>query len=193
LKQTDQLTFVIFSGLPGTGKSTLADRLAGDFGWPLLRIDDIAGNVPPDADYRFWDEKILVLLTIAEEQLKLGISVIADSVFMGTDRMHAQEIASKHGAIFRPVYCFVSDEALWKERVTERFEVTQEPDVANWEQIKHQRQWFAPWNQDSGLFIDAVDPFEQNYKKVREFVVDRAVSLKPIQNVTPLIKGKYHE
>jgi len=193
LKRTDQLTFVIFSGLPGTGKSTLADRLASDLRWPLLRIDDVAGKVPPGADYHFWDEKILVLLTIAEEQLKLGISVIADSVFMGTDRMHAQEIASKHGAIFRPVYCFVSDEALWKERVIERFETTQEPDVASWEQIQHQRQWFATWNRDSGLFIDTVDPLEQNYKKVREFVVDPAVSLKPIQLDAPLIKGKYHE
>jgi len=114
LKQTNQLTFVIFSGLPGTGKSTLANRLARDLRWPLLRIDDVAGNVPSDADYHFWDEKILILLTIAEEQLKLGVSVIADSVFMGADRVHAQEIASKHSAIFRPIYCFVSDEATWK-------------------------------------------------------------------------------
>jgi predicted kinase len=109
------LTFVIFSGLPGTGKSSLANRLAQELRWPLLRIDDVAGDVPAGADYRFWDEKILTLLTIAEAQLELGLSVIADSVFMGADRFHAQEIARKHTALFRPVYCFVSNESLWEK------------------------------------------------------------------------------
>ena len=101
-----QPTLVIFSGLPGTGKSALADRLARELRWPLLRIDDVAGDVPPGADYRFWDEKILVLLTLVEAQLELGISVIADSVFMGTDRVHAQEIAFKHKALFPPDLLF---------------------------------------------------------------------------------------
>jgi len=193
LKQTNQLTFVIFSGLPGTGKSTLANRLARDLRWPLLRIDDVAGTVPSNADYHFWDEKILILLTIAQEQLKLGVSVIADSVFMGADRVHAQEIASKHAAIFRPIYCFVSDEATWKKRVTERFESAQNSDIASWEQIQHQRQWFAPWEPNTGLFIDALAPFEGNYANVHEFVESQSVSLKPIQVNVPLVTGKYHE
>ena len=193
MKHTNQLTFAIFSGLPGTGKSTLANHLARDLRWPLLRIDDVAGKVPSDADYHFWDEKILILLTIAEEQLKLGVNVIADSVFMGADRVHAQEIASKHGAIFRPIYCFVSDEAKWKKRVTEQVESAQDSDVASWEQIQHQRQWFVPWESDTGLFIDAVAPVERNYAKVYEFVESQSVSLKPIQVKMPLVTGKYHE
>jgi predicted kinase len=193
LNQTSQSTFVIFSGLPGTGKSALADRLARELRWPLLRIDDVAGNVPPDADYHFWDEKILLLLTIADEQLKLGISVIADSVFMGADRIHAQEISQKQGAIFRPVYCFVSDEALWEKRVTDRCDAAQNSGVASWEQVQHQRQWFAPWKSGTGLFIDAVDPVEQNYAKVFEYVSSPTVSLGPIQTKVPLVKGRYHE
>jgi len=193
LNQSSQPTFVIFSGLPGTGKSALADHLARELRWPLLRIDDVAGNVPPDADYRFWDEKILLLLTIAEEQLKLGINVIADSVFMGADRVHAQEITQKQGAIFRPVYCFVSDEVLWEKRVTKRYDAAQNSNVASWGQIQHQRQWFAPWESGTGLFVDAVNPVEQNYAKVLEYVSSPTVSLEPIQIGVPLVKGQYHE
>ena len=193
MNQTNQPTLVIFSGLPGTGKSTLADRLARELRWPLLRIDDVAGKVPSDADYHFWDEKILVLLTIAEEQLKLGVSVIADSIFMGADRMHAQEIATKHGAIFRPVYCFISDEVLWEKRVAKRFETAQDSNVASWEQIQHQSQWYAPWGSGTGLFVDAVEPVEQNYPKVLEYVSSPAVSLEPIQVAVSVVKGKYHE
>jgi len=193
LNQTTQPTLVIFSGLPGTGKSTLANRLARELRWPLLSIDDVAGNVPSDADYHFWDEKILALLTVVDTQLNLGISVVADSVFMGADRQHAWEIDQKHDAIFRPVYCFVSDDALWERRVTERFDTLQHSDVATWEQIQHQRQWFVPWQPGTGLFIDAVDPFEQNYIKVREFVVSPTVALEPFQVKVPLVKGQYHE
>jgi predicted kinase len=193
LNQAYRPTLTIFSGLPGTGKSTLANRLARKLRWPVLRIDDVAGDVPVNADYRFWDEKILVLLTIVEEQLKLGVSVIADSVFMGTDRMQAQEIARKHGANFRPVYCFVSDEKEWKKRVTGRLEDVQITDVADWEQIQHQRQWFSPWQSGTGLFVDAIEPIERNYASVLEFVMNPKVSLDPIQVKGPVAGGKYHQ
>lgn len=186
-------TLVIFSGLPGTGKSTLANHLARDLRWPLLRIDDVAGEVPANANYRFWDEKILALLTVTEAQLEVGVSVIADSVFMGTDRLHAQEIAQKHGAMFRPVYCFVSDEATWKQRVNERAGVLQHPAVATWERIQHQRQWFAPWQPGTGLFVDAVEPVEQNYARVREFVTSQETALAPLQVTAPLVAGRYHD
>ena len=186
-------TLVIFSGLPGTGKSALADRLARELRWPLLRIDDIAGDTPPGADYRFWDEKILVLLTLVETQLELGISVIADSVFMGKDRIHAQEIAFKNKALFRPIYCFVSDETLWERRVTERVEVLQNPDVATWERIQHQRQWFAPWQENTALFVDTVKPAEQNFADVLRFVKDPSFICQPLKVDVPLVKGQYHK
>ena len=32
------------------------------------------------------------------------------------------------------------------------------PDVATWERIQHQRQWFAPWQENTALFVDAVKP-----------------------------------
>jgi predicted kinase len=187
-------TLVIFSGLPGTGKSTLADCLARKFCWPSLRIDDFAGdNIPEDADFRFWDEKILLLLQIAEEQLKLGVSVIADSIFMGTDRIHAQEIAKKHSVTFRPIYCYLSDEALWEKRVVERAKQYHDIDVATWKQIQHQRQWFSPWQSGTGLFIDAVNSVEQNFAEVLEFVTNPTTSIEPLEAQSPLINLMYHE
>jgi predicted kinase len=188
-----QPTLVIISGLPGTGKSILSNRLACEMRWPLLRIDDVAGDVPPEADFRFWDEKILVLLTLVEAQLALGVSVIADSVFMGKDRVHAQEIAFKHKALFRPIFCFVSDEKLWERRVTERVEEIQNPDVATWKRIQHQRQWFAPWKENTALFVDAVKPAEENYANVLRFVKDASFICQPLKVDAPLVRGQYHK
>jgi predicted kinase len=188
-----QPTLTIFSGLPGTGKSALADRLARELRWPLLRIDDVAGEVPPGADFRFWDEKILVLLNLVEAQLELGISTIADSVFMGKDRVHAQEIAFKHKALFRPIYCFVSDEKLWENRVNERHDELGNPDVATWERIQHQRQWFAPWQENTVLFVDGVKPAKQNYVDVLHYVKDPSFVCQPLKVDGPLVKGQYHK
>jgi predicted kinase len=189
-------TLVIFSGLPGTGKSALADRLARKLRLPLLRIDDVVGALPASMrgyDIPFWDAMIAVLLQLAEAQLALGLSVAIDSVFMRNDRLHAQELARAHGAAFRPVYTFVSDEKLWEARVTARFERSNPADgVATWERIREQRKNFQHWQPGTALFVDAVQPLEQNFAAVLAFVTGAEPHLTPLPVDIPLVKGNYH-
>jgi predicted kinase len=185
-------TLVIFSGLPGTGKSTLANRLARELCWPLLCIDDVIGDVPANAGIPFWDSKVAILLDLIKTQLELGLSVIADSVFMNLDRFHAQELARKFTARFLPIYVFVSDENVWRERVTNRYNELNQPDVATWERIQHQRQRFRPWERGTALFIDSLQPIDQNYQQVLDFVTGEESHIKPLDEV-PLETGKYHE
>ncbi|MEI9983451.1 MAG: AAA family ATPase [Aliidongia sp.] len=78
----DAAVLIVFGGLPGTGKTTLAQVLAEQRGAAYLRIDAIeqalresgmlAGDVGP-AGY-------LVAYALADANLRLGLSVIADSV-----------------------------------------------------------------------------------------------------------------
>ncbi len=69
---------VIFGGLPGTGKTSIARELAGELGAVYLRIDSIeqailASPASEDAGYQ-------VAFAVAEDNLRLGRTVIADSV-----------------------------------------------------------------------------------------------------------------
>jgi predicted kinase len=182
---------IIFSGLPGTGKSTVANRLARELGLPLLCIDDVIGEVPENAGIAFWDSRVTILLNLVETQLKLGLSVIADSVFMNMDRYHARELARKYQARFLPIYVFISDETVWKERVMARYEEMKHVGVPDWENVQHQRQRFREWEADTALFIDSLNAVDQNYEAILNFVMNENVSLKPLSDI-PLVEGKYH-
>ncbi len=189
--QTTLAMLVIFSGLPGTGKSTLADKLARKLRWPLLRIDDVIGEVPENPGIEFWDSKVTILLDLVNTQLELGLDVIVDSVFMNMDRHHSQELARKYGVRFLPIYVFVSDDKVWEERVTARYNELNNKDVATWERIQHQRGHFREWEPQTALFIDSVNPLDQNYAKVLDFVMKEDVLPTPLSEIQ-LLQGKYH-
>lgn len=184
-------TLVIFSGLPGTGKSTLANRIARELRWPLLRIDDVVFEVPENAGNDFWDTQVEIVLTLTEAQLELGLDVIVDAVFMNMDRQHAQALARNYQARFRPIHTFVSDDEIWAARVTKRYADLNNPEVATWERLQDQRHRFRVWEPNTALFVDGVQPVEENYEKVLKFVTNEQIDLKPLEEI-PLVRGKYH-
>jgi predicted kinase len=74
--------FIVFAGLPGTGKSTIARALAAELGAVWLRIDSLEQAIRAsgvvDGDLR--DVGYRAAYAVAEDNLRLGRTVIGDSV-----------------------------------------------------------------------------------------------------------------
>lgn len=169
-------TLILFSGLPGTGKTTLARFASQKLRIPVLSIDDVVSAIPAHMKAHakpFWDDMISILLNLVESQLSQSMSVIVDSVFMGEDRYLASKIAQRNQAEFRPIYTYISDEAVWENRVRIRKELAApevSAEVASWERLIEQRQQFYPWKSGTALFVDGVHSVEENYNKVMEYI-----------------------
>jgi len=69
----------IFSGLPGTGKSTLSQLVARQLKAVYLRIDTIEQGLRELCSFDVQGEGYRLAYRIASDNLRLGLSVVADS------------------------------------------------------------------------------------------------------------------
>jgi predicted kinase len=162
-------TLLLLSGLPGCGKSTLARQLALALSIPLfakdrfqslLRRRGLAGRATADGYY--------LLLDMADEQLGLGVSVILDAVFPQEGfRQEATRLAERHGARMRPIYCFCSDEATWRQRLAHRNpNATPHWSPVGWDEVERLRALFVPWPPGQALAIDCMADAANNVQRV---------------------------
>jgi len=154
---------VIFSGLPGTGKSTLAVRLARQVGAVYLRIDTIeqamfAGEEDPRS---VGEAGYLVGYAVAEDNLRLGHTVVADSVNPLQITRTAWRNAANHAGVVA-----VEVEVVCSDQVEHRYRVeTRTADIAghrlpSWQDVVLRQ--FEPWTGEHIRIDTAGQSIEQS-------------------------------
>jgi len=151
---TRPLLLIAFSGLPGTGKSTIARALAGSIGAVWLRIDTIEQAIRrsgilrdriDDAGYR-------AAYGVAADNLRLGLSVVADCVSdCALTRDAWRDVGVDAGARVVEVEVVCSDRAEHRRRVETRSSEIVGLDLPTWAEIEAGP--YEPWDRHR-LIID---------------------------------------
>lgn len=114
---------IVFSGLPGTGKTTIARDLAGRISAVYLRIDTIEQAIR-DAGVLAYDvgrSGYMVANEIALSNLRLGSTVVVDCVNPVVESRKAwSEIATRSGASLVNIQVVCSDTHEHRRRVETR-------------------------------------------------------------------------
>ncbi len=162
------MQFVVLTGLPGTGKSSVAEALARELRIPVFAKDWLeatlircelkpAENGPPlgSAGYQ-------LLTTLAERQLQLGQSVILDSVASTLSiRAEWRTLARAYQAKWRVIECICSDEATHRDRLGLRQCGIPGWHELDWSEVERVKTYYAPWDEER-LILDAVKPLAEN-------------------------------
>lgn len=167
------LLLIVISGLPGTGKSTLASAVGQHMSVPVLRMDDVlasAGGLLPPHSRGPAAAADLLLTNLADRYLDAGQSVILDSIAADADT-HAEwrEMAAIYGARFHIIVCTCSDHAVHRARLRERGRHLPEQGDAVWAHIEQVRATFTPWGPDA-LTVDAVHSLTDNLRAVFTYI-----------------------
>ena len=167
------MKLIIFSGLPGTGKSTLAEAVGKALGFPVFAKDWleatlIRSGLKPTSQERppgFAGYELLTIL--AERQLMLGQSAILDSVAGSqTIRSTWHQLAEQYDADWHVIECICSDETLHRLRLKERKRNIPGWHELEWSEVDRAKQDYSAWEGER-LVLDMTHSFDENLSKAR--------------------------
>lgn len=160
-------TIVVLTGLPGTGKSTLADRLARATGTPAFAGDWLLGALAPHGILDDLDRPTLLaayydlLGSLITRQLLLGQSAIVDCVLDDAVVAAWRRTVGEHGGRLFVVECACNDEATHRRRIEGRRRGIPGWHEVGWDHVERMRAEFRSVR-DTQLTLDAVAPIDHN-------------------------------
>lgn len=128
---------IIFGGLPGTGKTSISKQLAKELQAVYLRIDTVehALITLTESDL-IGPEGYMICYAVAEDNLRLGMTVIADSVNpISITRQDWQRVAKATNKQFIEIELVCSDSDEHKKRVESRLAASKDHSLPTWQDV----------------------------------------------------------
>ena len=169
------MKLIVFSGLPGTGKSTLAETVAIQLNIPVFAKDWLEATLLHNGLQSTLNDRSLgyvgyeLLTVLAERQLMLGQSVILDSV-ASTQAIRAiwKDLATQYGADWRVIECVCPDESIHRSRLMTRKRNIPGWHELEWSDVEKVKQYYQPWDEDR-LVLDMANSIDRNISGVKSY------------------------
>jgi predicted kinase len=162
------------SGLPGVGKSTLAEALARRIGSCVVSVDPIEDAILRAGIPQSFETGVaayLVGATVAAAQLRLGLTVIADAAnYLEVGRDIWRRAAAEAGVGTRAIEVLCSDEDVHRSRLVARERGLTAYPEPTWDDVVRRRGESEPWAEPH-LVVDSVQQVEVNVALCVEYLL----------------------
>ncbi len=156
---------VVMSGLPASGKSSVADALGTTLPAPVLSVDPIE-----DAMWRAGIERTqptgygayVVADALARRMLALGLTVVIDAVNnVAPAQDQWRRVAEDSGLAMRVIEVVCSDRDAHRDRLASRVRDLTTYAEPTWAEVEERRASSEPWP-DEHLVLDSMRPAAAN-------------------------------
>ena len=165
------------AGLPGTGKSAIAEKLGERLGYPLISVDPLESAILSagiDADQPTGLAAYLVAETLASTVLESGASVIIDAVnAVNPAREQWVTLAATLEEPLKFIEVICSDPELHRERIESRERSLPHLELT-WNAVEQSLEDYAEWSGPSAaiarITLDSVEPLGVNVERALAFL-----------------------
>jgi predicted kinase len=169
---------VVMAGLPGAGKSTIAEVIGNRLGYALLSVDPIESAILSagiDSDQPTGLAAYLVAEAIADAALANGQTIIVDAVnAVDPAREQWVNLAKKHGEQLRFIEVVCSDTELHRERLEARDRNLTHLPEPTWHAVEQSLEEYADWTGPTAaiprITLDSVQRLGQTVEQALAFI-----------------------
>src|SRR4051794_34713712 len=151
---------IVVSGLPGTGKSTLSDRIGRELRLPVVSVDPLESAVLRAGIPQSFETGLaayLVAEAIADHQLAIGLDVIVDAVNAVEPARDTWRDLARRRAAALSVFVCVLDRTAAAARLRERNRGLALPEPTEDDVEARASEW-TPWREPHLVLDAANDP-----------------------------------
>lgn len=172
------MVLIAMAGLPGSGKSTIAQVLGGRLDASVVSVDPLEAAILTagiDSDQPTGLAAYLVAETIAESVLVAGHDVIVDAVnAVDPAREQWVELAQRQGVKLRFIEVSCTDPEIHRERLESRAKRLSRASETSQYAVEQSLDEYSSWSGPSGavprITIDSVQPLGSNIEIALEFL-----------------------
>lgn len=169
---------IAMAGLPGAGKSTVAEIIGHRRGFPVLSVDPIESAILSagiDSDQPTGLAAYLVAEAMAEAALANGLTIIIDAVnAVDPAREQWVELAEKYREPLKFIEVFCSDSEVHRERLESRDKNLAHLPDPTWHQVEQSLDEYAEWSGPSAavprVTIDSIRPLGEMVEDALAFL-----------------------